>query len=1052
MAFNKSKVMDAARKHVEKGHTDKAIKEYLKVVEHDPKDVRVWLKVGDLYAKKGAKSEATETYLKVAKFYSEQGFYLKAVAVYKQILKLDPRLVEVNLKLAELYRQLGLMSDAMQHFEHVASHFHREGKTKEALATIRQLVDLDPDNVATRIKLAELYSKEEMVEDALKEFRHACDYLREHNRQDDFIKVAERLLWHRSDDIPLCRELAQLYLRRNDPRRALQKLQICFKSDPRDVETLALLAQAFQALDQKSKTVSVLKELARILGENGQSRQAEEVHKKILAFVPDDPDSLAALGRAPASAAAPAPAPEPAPAPAPAARQQSHGRVATPAPAPSPSPRVISQSDVRPNRPAHANPTGSLPLVRDGGGNGAPPSDFNYDEKSEQFVAEIAMDEESFVGEHSATGEAHADEIVKILTESDVYVKYGLAQKAIDHIRRVFDLDPDNVEARERLKDILRSLNRDAEAVDELIRLAEAMAPQDPDRASDYLRELFEIDPRNERALSLADRLGVAGEPEMEIVNEASDSVEVELGPGHVAPVDDDFEFDELEFDELSSADLQGDSVVGVERPESEFEFELDQISDAQPEDEPVAAAPDGTQEVDVGGVISELELEDDDELAFDDVADPPLPDPSGTQELSLEDLESVDEEVEPFDEGISLDAPTAAAADHADHADHADLAEQPAMLGGAGGDVAPPMDDPGPELAAGSVASENPAGDFDAGPTLYQPGLAGMFGSDLSEQFPDAAEHVSDDELLAQTAAPETLGPADHPSEETEQASAVDTSAEIASPAHATGSALEEELDEADFYFAEGMLDEARDALNTLLERYPNHPLILAKLQDVDAMANGTMPEPDEFVSEFSGEVTGDLGNGVGHAAAADDPLGEFAADLDASFDGLTENALDAGDLAVETEANKPAVMLEKPIDDADAETHFDLGLAYKEMGLLDEALKAFDKVSKTSARPVECRLMIGLCQREMGNLGEAVQQFKNALYVDNITEDEKLGLYYEIGSTYQSMNDPGEALYYFEMVQKKDPAFRDVGKLVPSLQAAVGSQQPGPTSSQQR
>jgi len=48
--------------------------------------------------------------------------------------------------------------------------------------------------------------------------------------------------------------------------------------------------------------------------------------------------------------------------------------------------------------------------------------------------------------------------------------------------------------------------------------------------------------------------------------------------------------------------------------------------------------------------------------------------------------------------------------------------------------------------------------------------------------------------------------------------------------------------------------------------------------------------------------------------------------------------------------------------------------------------------------------------------------------------------------------MNDPGEALYYFEMVQKKDPAFRDVGKLVPSLQAAVGSQQPGPTSSQQR
>ena len=155
--------MDAGRRAYEKGQYDKAIKEYLKIVKEDPKDVRVWLKIGDLYAKKNAKGEATETYMKVAKFYSEQGFYLKAVAVYKQILKVDPRLVEVNLKLAELYRQLGLLSDAMQHFEMVAAFFHREGKTKEALATIRQLVDLDPENVATRIKLAELYSKEEFL-------------------------------------------------------------------------------------------------------------------------------------------------------------------------------------------------------------------------------------------------------------------------------------------------------------------------------------------------------------------------------------------------------------------------------------------------------------------------------------------------------------------------------------------------------------------------------------------------------------------------------------------------------------------------------------------------------------------------------------------------------------------------------------------------------------------------------------------------------------------------------------------------------------------------
>ena len=59
MAINKNKLMDAARKARDKGQVDKAIKEYLKIVKEDPKDVRVWLKIGDLYAKKGEKNEAT---------------------------------------------------------------------------------------------------------------------------------------------------------------------------------------------------------------------------------------------------------------------------------------------------------------------------------------------------------------------------------------------------------------------------------------------------------------------------------------------------------------------------------------------------------------------------------------------------------------------------------------------------------------------------------------------------------------------------------------------------------------------------------------------------------------------------------------------------------------------------------------------------------------------------------------------------------------------------------------------------------------------------------
>ena len=143
MATAKEKLIASAQKLVEKGSFEKAIKEYLRIVQEDPKNVRVWLKIGDLYAKKGAKQDATETYLKVARFYHEQGFQQKAIAVYNQILKLDSRQVEVILRLAELYREMGKLAEAMQHYESVAAHFHREGNTKEALETVKKLVDLE---------------------------------------------------------------------------------------------------------------------------------------------------------------------------------------------------------------------------------------------------------------------------------------------------------------------------------------------------------------------------------------------------------------------------------------------------------------------------------------------------------------------------------------------------------------------------------------------------------------------------------------------------------------------------------------------------------------------------------------------------------------------------------------------------------------------------------------------------------------------------------------------------------------------------------------------
>src|SRR5205085_3520343 len=115
------------------------------------------------------------------------------------------------------------------------------------------------------------------------------------------------------------RELSEVYLQRGDSKRALSKLQICFKANPRELTTLQLLARAFQDLGQVSKTVSVLKELARVHADQGETTQAREAYQRAVELAPDDAEARQAMqalegGQPARPAAKPAPRPPPPPA------------------------------------------------------------------------------------------------------------------------------------------------------------------------------------------------------------------------------------------------------------------------------------------------------------------------------------------------------------------------------------------------------------------------------------------------------------------------------------------------------------------------------------------------------------------------------------------------------------------------------------------------------------------------------------------------------------------------------------------------------------------
>jgi pilus assembly protein FimV len=129
---------------------------------------------------------------------------------------------------------------------------------------------------------------------------------------------------------------------------------------------------------------------------------------------------------------------------------------------------------------------------------------------------------------------------------------------------------------------------------------------------------------------------------------------------------------------------------------------------------------------------------------------------------------------------------------------------------------------------------------------------------------------------------------------------------------------------------------------------------------------------------------------------------------------------------------------------EDEDADAHYDLGVAYKEMQLFDEAIREFELVRSQPGKAVQCSLMIGLCQAQRGRWDDAVKEFKRGLYITSITEREALALYYEIGASYEAMGDPREALYYFEKVQKRDPRFHDAPKRVDRLRATGARARP--------
>jgi tetratricopeptide (TPR) repeat protein len=399
LAINRDKVYEGAMKLLAQGKFDKAVVELQKLVGDDPKDVRTLLKIAEtLHVKMGKRKEALEAYDRAAAIYSDQGFFLKAVAVFKQMLPVDGNNPDLHLKLAELYQQMGYGSQALHHYQQVVVHYEQGGRSKDTLAVLKRMVDLDPENLQSRVKLAELFFHQGMPTEAVGEMRQSYEYLRGQDRTDDAIRVGEKVCAWDPAATDIARQLGALYMQRGEAKAALTKLQVCYQQSPRDLEILGLIASAFLAIDQVGKTVSVFKEMARIYEGDGNAADARAYWERVLQYAPGDDDAELALGRRQATVMASA---------APATPQ--------------------------------ANP--------------------------------------------------EEEQLKRLLTETDVYVKYGLREKAIEHLDKIFEMRADYLPALEKLRQLQNQTGQKALAIETLGRMAQKGAEHGHPKAAEWASE-----------------------------------------------------------------------------------------------------------------------------------------------------------------------------------------------------------------------------------------------------------------------------------------------------------------------------------------------------------------------------------------------------------------------------------------------------------------------------------------------------------------------------------------------------------------------------------
>ncbi len=276
MPFDRDATLKKAEKLLRQGRLEPAIAEYERVVEESPRDWSTANTLGELYARAGKRDQAVEQYTRIAEHFVDEGFYPKAAALFKKILKLRPQDETTQIQLADISARQGLLADAKAHLNAVAARRRAKGDNRGAAEIIVRLGTIDPADFEARLQAArtledlgqeeeagarfkalhaDLLEKGRMQEamDALKEYvrmypleREARATLAKAALESGDLEGAREFLDEDSagDDPTLLLRLIEIEVRSNDVVRARALMTRLLQVDPRQREAVLALGWA----------------------------------------------------------------------------------------------------------------------------------------------------------------------------------------------------------------------------------------------------------------------------------------------------------------------------------------------------------------------------------------------------------------------------------------------------------------------------------------------------------------------------------------------------------------------------------------------------------------------------------------------------------------------------------------------------------------------------------------------------------------------------------------------------------------------------------------